>query len=71
MVEKDEFDAMPVVKENFSLQDLKRTWIGKVNSPSVFISAKQRQNISELKDKLYSTAREIHMKRYPYDHFLF
>ncbi|HOP05377.1 MAG TPA: GTPase HflX [Tenuifilaceae bacterium] len=70
-VEKDEFDAMPVGKENFSLEDLKRTWIGKVNSPSVFISAKQRQNISELKDKLYSTAREIHMKRYPYDHFLF
>ncbi len=70
-VEKDEFDAMPVGKENFSLEDLKRTWIGKGNSPSVFISAKQKQNIDEFKEKLYNMAREIHAKRYPYDNFLY
>jgi GTP-binding protein HflX len=70
-VEKDEFDAMPVGKENYSLEDLKRTWIGMVNSPCVFISAKQKVNIDEFRDKLYQMAREIHTKRYPYDSFLY
>lgn len=70
-VEKDEFDAMPVGKENFSLEDLKRTWIGKENTPSVFISAKQKTNIDEFREILYSMTKEIHAKRYPYDTFLY
>lgn len=70
-VEKDEFDAMPVGKENFSLEDLKRTWIGKVNTPSVFISAKQKTNIDEFREILYSITKEIHTKRYPFDTFLY
>ncbi len=70
-VEKDEFDALPVEKINFSLDDMKRTWMGKSNSPSVFISAKNKTNLDELKDRLYQVARDLHVKRYPYDKLLY
>jgi GTP-binding protein HflX len=70
-VEKDEFDAMPVEKINFSLDDMKRTWMGKSNSPCVFISAKNKTNLDELKDRLYQVARDLHVKRYPYDKLLY
>jgi GTP-binding protein HflX len=70
-VEKDEFDAMPMSKENFSLDDLKQTWMAKSNSPSVFISAKHKANIEEFKQKLYDMAKEVHQVRYPKDNFLY
>lgn len=70
-VEKDEFDAMPFEKINFSLDDMKRTWMGKSNSPCVFISAKNKTNLDELKDRLYQVARDLHVKRYPYDKLLY
>jgi GTP-binding protein HflX len=70
-VEKDEFDALPPERENFSLDDMKRTWMAKSNSPSVFISAKNRTNLDGLRDRLYQMARELHVKRYPYDNLLY
>jgi len=70
-VEKNEFDITPKTKENFSLEELKRTWISKSNSPCVFISAKHRVNIDELRKSIYSLAAEIHRKRYPKDNFLY
>ncbi|HNV80828.1 MAG TPA: GTPase HflX [Tenuifilaceae bacterium] len=70
-VEKNEFDITPITKENFSLEELKRTWISKSNSPCVFISAKYRVNIDELRKSIYGLAAEIHRKRYPKDNFLY
>ena len=70
-VEKNEFDITPKTKENFSLEELKRTWISKSNSPCVFISAKYRVNIDELRKSIYGLAAEIHRKRYPKDNFLY
>lgn len=70
-VEKSEFDAMPISKENYSLEDLKRTWMGKSNTPCVFISAKHKANIEEFKQVLYDTAKEIHRVRYPKNNFLY
>ena len=70
-IEKSEFDAMPVSKENFSLEDLKRTWMAKSNSPCVFISAKHKTNVEELKVLLYNLAKDIHGARYPKDNFLY
>ncbi|MDY0254277.1 MAG: GTPase HflX [Tenuifilaceae bacterium] len=70
-VEKSEFDAMPVSKENFSLEDLKRTWMAKSNSPCVFISAKHKTNVEELRVLLYNLAKDIHGARYPKDNFLY
>jgi GTP-binding protein HflX len=68
---KDEHDLTPMVRENISLDDLKKSWMAKVNGACVFISAKKRENIKELWDLLYARVREIHSQRYPYDDFLY
>jgi len=67
----DEDDLRPKTKENFSLDELKKSWIGRNNLPCLFISAKEKQNIDEFKKLVYSKVREIHAKRYPYNNFLY
>jgi GTPase len=68
---KDEDDLTPLTRENLSLEDLRRTWMAKCNGACVFISAKNKENIGDLKELLYTKVREIHIERYPYDDFLF
>lgn len=70
-VEKDDDDLTPVTKKNFSLDDLKRTWMAKINAPCIFISAKNKINIDEFKALLYERVKEIHSIRYPYNNFLY
>lgn len=70
-IQKEEDDLTPIIKENISLQELKKNWIAKSNIPSIFISAKQKTNLDELKNILYLKAREIHVTRFPYDDFLY
>jgi GTP-binding protein HflX len=70
-VKKDEDDLTPKHRENLTLEELKNSWIAKSNSPSIFISALQKQNIDELRNLLYEKVRAIHITRYPYDHFLY
>ena len=68
---KDEDYLTPRTRENIPLEELKSTWMAKMNDNCIFISAKQKINIDELKNKLYEMAKEIHMKRFPYNDFLF
>ena len=68
---KDEDDLTPRTRENVSLDELKATWMAKMNDNCVFISAKKGINIDELKKKIYEKAREIHIARFPYNDFLF
>jgi GTP-binding protein HflX len=71
-IPKDEFDLTPAVKKNISLDDLRKTWMAKDTShPVVFISAKTKENIDELKRILFEEVKRIHIKRYPYNDFLF
>src|SRR5512133_3204792 len=70
-VKKDEDDLTPKHRENLTLEELKNSWIAKSNSPSIFISALQKQNIDELRNLLYEKVRAIHITRYPYNDFLF
>lgn len=70
-IEKDEDDLTPKHKENLSLDELKNSWVAKTNSPSIFISALEKQNIDELRNMLYEKVRAIHTTRYPYDDFLY
>jgi len=70
-VEKEEDDLTPVSKENFTLDDLKKSWMQKMNSNVLFISAKDKTNMQEFRDLLYQEVKKIHIKRYPYDHFLY
>jgi GTP-binding protein HflX len=70
--EKDQYDLTPVMKENRSLADLRNTWMANQNAHStVFISAKTRDNIEELRQMLYVEVRKIHALRYPYNNFLY
>ena len=70
-VPKDPFDLTPASRENIPLEDLKKTWMAKMAGNCVFISAKEKTNIDELKDLLYRKAKEIHAERFPYNDFLF
>ena len=70
-IEKESDDLTPKTKENISLEELKQTWMNNLHENSVFISAKEKQNIEELKTLLYSKVREIHVQRFPYNDFLY
>ncbi len=65
-VQKEEDDLTPITKENVSLDDLKKSWMGKNNTTTVFISAANRTNIDELRSTLIEMVRTLHMKRYPH-----
>ncbi|MCA1742227.1 MAG: 50S ribosome-binding GTPase, partial [Bacteroidales bacterium] len=70
--EKEKDDLTPVMRKNISLDDLRRTWMaGDKDQRTVFISAKKRDNIEELRQMLYDEVRQIHAKRYPYNDFLY
>lgn len=68
---KDPDDLTPATRENVSLPELQRTWMSRMDNNCVFISAKDKLNIEELKQKLYEKAREIHTERFPYNDFLY
>ena len=68
---KDPDDLTPTTRENVSLPELQRTWMSRMDNNCVFISAKDKLNIEELKQKLYEKAREIHTERFPYNDFLY
>ncbi len=71
-IAKDEFDLTPVHKENYSLNDLKKSWMASdKNHRTVFISAKSGENIGELRNLLYEEVKKIHVRRYPYNDFLY
>ena len=70
-VKKDDDDLTPRTRENIPLEELKATWMAKLHDNCVFISAKNRSNIEELKQLLYAKAKIIHTQRFPYNDFLF
>ena len=79
---QDEDDLTEPTKENISLEDLKRTWMAKISDKGkgkreefaatpLFISAKKKESIDELRDVLYKKVRELHVQKYPYNDFLY
>lgn len=79
---QDEDDLTAPTKENVSLEELKKTWMAKINEElemrnekfpvaPLFISAKQKENIDELREVLYNKVRELHVQKYPYNDFLY
>jgi len=70
-IKKDEDDLTPKTQENYSLEDLKNTWMSKTNVHSIFISALKKQNVEEFKRLIYDKVKEIHIKRYPYNNLLY
>ncbi len=68
---KEEDDLTPATKENLSLDDLKKSWIAKANTPCIFISARDKTGVDKLRSDLYGMVREIHAGRYPFNNFLY
>ncbi|MEN6453648.1 MAG: GTPase HflX [Prolixibacteraceae bacterium] len=68
---KEEDDLSPRSRENYSLDELKDSWIGKKNTPSLFISATEKVNLDDFKKILYEEVRKIHVTRFPYNDFLY
>ncbi len=68
---KDEDDLTPVKRENLSLDELKASWISKLHDNCIFISARQKINVDNLKNLIYDKVKAIHVERYPYNDFLF
>ena len=70
-VPKEEDDLTPVQRENLSLDDLEKSWMARLGEDCIFISARQKENIDALRALLYDRIKAIHIKRYPYNDFLF
>jgi GTP-binding protein HflX len=68
---KDEDDLTPILKENFSLEDWKSTWMAKSKHPTVFISALEKIHYEDFKKLVYEEVKQIHCRRFPYNDFLF
>ena len=68
---KDEDDLTEFKKENRSLEYLKHTWMNNLEVESIFISAIDKTNFHSLKDMLYDRIKDLHVKRYPYNNFLY
>lgn len=68
---KEDDDLTPATRKNMSLEDMKKSWIAKANTPCIFISAVERMNIEKLRSDLYGMVREIHAGRYPFNNFLY
>lgn len=71
-IEKDEDDLTPKTRENYSLDELKKTWLARMNNNQcIFISAQKRININELRELMYAEVKRIFAVRYPYNNFLY
>jgi GTP-binding protein HflX len=68
---QDEDDLTAPTRENISLEELKKTWMAKMQGDCLFISAREKQNIEELREVLYQKVRELHVQKYPYNDFLY
>ncbi len=69
--EKEPDDLTPPTKENITLDELRKTWMAKLDDACIFISAKEKTNIEELRDRLYKKVKELHVQKYPYNDFLY
>ncbi|MGC1204384.1 MAG: GTPase HflX [Flavobacteriaceae bacterium] len=58
-------------ERHYSLEEWKSTWMSKVGNNALFISALNKENLKEFKKRVYDEVREIHVTRFPYNHFLY
>ncbi len=69
--EKEADDLTPATAENRSFDELRNTWMAKMGGDCIFISAREKQHIDELKEMFYARIKQLHVQKYPYNDFLF
>ena len=58
--------------KHYTLEDWKQTWMSKLGeNNTLFISATEKANFEEFREKVYEAVREIHITRFPYNKFLY
>ena len=59
-------------KKHYTLEEWKTTWMHNVGQENaLFISATNKENFEEFRERVYETVREIHITRFPYNKFLY
>jgi GTP-binding protein HflX len=70
-IEEDDLITERTSRHN-TLDDWRKTWMSKVGKEhTLFISATNKENIEEFREKVYEAVREIHITRFPYNNFLY
>ena len=69
----DEDDLMTEkTPRHFTLEEWKSTWMSRVGEQNaLFISATNKENFEEFKERIYEAVRHIHITRFPYNKFLY
>ena len=68
----DEDDLVTVkTKAHYTLEDWQKTWMSDLEKESIFISALNKDNLEDFKDKVYDEVKKIHIQRFPYNDFLY
>ncbi|MFC2109004.1 GTPase HflX [Bacteroidota bacterium] len=58
-------------QEHFTLEELQKSWMSKMENNCVFISALHKENLEDFKSRVYEEVKKIHIKRFPYNNFLY
>ena len=69
-IDKDDLETERT-ERHYTLEEWKKTWMNKVGDNALFISALNKQNLEDFKKRVYDEVREIHVTRFPYNHFLY
>ena len=69
--DNDPEDLTPATKENITLDELRHTWMARLGDDCIFVSAREKENVDELRDVLYKKVRQLHVQKYPYNDFLY
>jgi len=57
---------------HFTLEEWKTTWMHRVGEENaLFISATEKENFEEFRERVYEAVRQIHITRFPYNKFLY
>ena len=70
-VEKEADDLTPATRENITIDELERTWMGRLNGECLFVSALKKTGIDNMRKVLYDRVKQLHVQKYPYNDFLY
>ena len=70
-IEKEADDLTPATRENITMEELQRTWMGRLNGECLFVSALRKTGIENMRKVLYDRVKQLHVQKYPYNDFLY
>ncbi len=68
---KEADDLTPATRENITMEELQRTWMGRLNGECLFVSALKKTGIENMRKVLYDRVKQLHVQKYPYNDFLY